>query len=226
MGPHDLPATTRLVLCAHVQFMNRKGGNCWVGVRRLAVAANLDKGTVAEHRAAAIAAGWLIASDHSRYSRSRTVLAAIPDEFGADMSVDAKSQPSGPAVQSIRQVARRLYGRSASTVRFERPDCTARPYLSSIPYKDLQERAAHRSAHAPAAKIRPEQSEATAAELIAWFAHSDSGKRYAHDPGALERVTPMHLRFPGYEAVIRTAIDGAKPENHLDTDGHIDEGAK
>ena len=50
LGPHDLPATTRLVLCAHVPFMDRDGGNCWVGVRRLATATNLDKGTVLTFR--------------------------------------------------------------------------------------------------------------------------------------------------------------------------------
>ena len=205
MGPHDLPATTRLVLCAHVQFMDRKGGNCWVGVRRLAEAANLDKGTVADHRAAAIAAGWLIASEHSRYSRSRTVVAAILDELAAVLSVDAKVPPSGSTVQSTRQAARRLYVRSLSTVRSERPDCTARPYLSSIPSKDLQERAAHRSAHA-----LTENAEATQSELTAWIANSDPGKRYAHDLDALARMTPVHLRFPGYEAVIRKSFEEAR----------------
>ncbi|HEY4367112.1 MAG TPA: hypothetical protein VGN07_07725 [Steroidobacteraceae bacterium] len=36
MSPDGPPAITRLVLCGHVQFMDRDGGNCRVGVRRLA----------------------------------------------------------------------------------------------------------------------------------------------------------------------------------------------
>ena len=59
LGP---AATTRLVLYAHSMFMNRDGSNCHVGVRRLAEVSGLDKSTVAERRASAIAGGWLMGS--------------------------------------------------------------------------------------------------------------------------------------------------------------------
>jgi hypothetical protein len=60
MSRYGPAPTTRLVLYAHSLFMDRDGTHCWVGVRRLAIDTGLDKSTVAEHRAAAIAAGWLI----------------------------------------------------------------------------------------------------------------------------------------------------------------------
>ena len=108
---------TGSILCAHLQFMDRAGGNCWVGVRRLVVAANVDKGTVAKHRQAATAAGSLIASDYSRPSRSRSVATAIPDELAAESTGNKKIPPSGPALQSSRQETRRLYGPSVATIR-------------------------------------------------------------------------------------------------------------
>ena len=136
-GSKHLPATTRLVLFSHMRFMNREGGSCWVGVRRLAEAAGLDKGTVAKHRQAAIVAGWLIASPHSRYSRSRSFEAAIPDELAAEFSPDAKGSPSELAVQSNHHAPRRLYSRGDSSVRFERADCPATPYESSSTSQNL-----------------------------------------------------------------------------------------
>ena len=57
MSRYGPAPTTRLVLYAHSLFMDRDGTHCWVGVRRLAKDTGLDKSTVAEHRAAAIAAG-------------------------------------------------------------------------------------------------------------------------------------------------------------------------
>jgi hypothetical protein len=197
-GSNHLPATTRLVLFSHMRFMNREGGSCWVGVRRLAEAAGLDKGTVAKHRQAAIVAGWLIASPHSRYSRSRSFEAAIPDELAAQFSADAKGLPSDLAVQSKVHAARRLYGRNASSVRSERTDRPAAPYESSPTSQYLQNRAAHGNARV---------TEEASAELIAWLLRSDLGKRYAHDPDALNRLTPLALRFSGYESVIRQVIE-------------------
>ncbi len=198
-GFNQLPATTRLVLFSHMRFMNREGGGCWVGVRRLAEAAGLDKGTVAKHRQVAILAGWLIASPHSRYSRSRSFEAAIPDELAADFSPNAKGGlPSELAVQSNRHAARRLYGRSASSVRVDRTDRPVAPYKSFPTSQDLQNRGAHGSA-----RVMEEAS----AELIAWLRSSDLGRRYAHDPDALDRLTPLTLRFSGYESVVRQVIE-------------------
>jgi hypothetical protein len=79
MGPAGPAPITRLVLSAHVLFMDRDGGNCRVGVRRLAEVTGLNKSTVAEHRSHAIEAGWLIASSASRRSIKREFVAAIPD---------------------------------------------------------------------------------------------------------------------------------------------------
>mgnify|MGYP007130756254 CR=1 FL=1 len=45
------------------------------------------------------------------------------------------------------------------------------------------------------------------AELIAWLRSSDLGRRYAHDPDALDRLTPLTLRFSGYESVVRQVIE-------------------
>jgi hypothetical protein len=80
MSRYGPAPTTRLVLYAHSLFMDRDGTHCWVGVRRLAKDTGLDKSTVAEHRAAAIAAGWLIGCKRPRGGPSTDLQAALPDE--------------------------------------------------------------------------------------------------------------------------------------------------
>ena len=76
--------TTRLVLYAHSLFMDRDGTHCWVGVRHLATVTGLDKSTVAEHRAAAIAAGWLMGCKRPRGGPSTDLQAALPDGVPAE----------------------------------------------------------------------------------------------------------------------------------------------
>ena len=222
LGPHDLPATTRLVLCAHVPFMDRDGGNCWVGVRRLAITTNLDKGTVAIHRATAIKAGWLIASDHSRHSRCPTVLTAVPNGLGADARIEpskaAASQLYGRDGQSTRHSRLQLSGIRVATVRSNSADCTADPYipyLPSLPQGDPQKKCE------PSLGDGNRQAIAAAAEagLVDWILNSDSAKRYAHSPDALERLTPSRWRFQGYEKVIRRITESSKTADRLEADG-------
>ena len=166
LGPHDLPATTRLVLCAQVPFMDRDGGNCWVGVRRLATATNLDKGTVAIHRANAIKAGWLIASNHSQHSRCWTVLAAVPDGLCADARIEpsqtAASQLYGRRGQSTRHSRLQLSGIRVATVRSNNADCTAGPYIPSLP--SLPRRDGNPQRYKPSLRDGNQQTVVAAAE--------------------------------------------------------------
>lgn len=130
---------TRLVLDAHILYMNRDGGNCFVGVRRLAINTGLDKSTVAEHRALAIKLGWLMTSPVSRYSRSREVMTSVPD----DLPTERSDELSGQAGQLLSGVPGRssaaLSGLTTAAVRFDRPNRPAgagHTSYTSITYQD------------------------------------------------------------------------------------------
>jgi hypothetical protein len=129
LGP---AATTRLVLYAHSLFMNRDGSNCRVGVRRLAEVNGLDKGTVAEHRAAAIPGGWLMGSKQPRGGPSTDLRPALPDGVTADgisMSVETGQTVANPES---------LSGLNPAPVRNEPSKCPARPDVPSLPILPLK----------------------------------------------------------------------------------------
>ncbi len=133
LGP---AATTRLVLYAHSLFMNRDGGNCRVGVRRLAEVTGLDKGTVAAHRAAAISDGWLIGSKQPRGYPSTDLRAALPDGVTGDGI--SMSGETGQAIANPES----LSGLNPAPVRNEPSKCPARsgvPSLPNLPLKSARE---------------------------------------------------------------------------------------
>lgn len=226
LGPHELPATTRLVLCAHVPFMDRDGGNCWVGVRRLAQATNLNKSTVAQHRAAALEAGWLITSEHSSRSRNRIMLAAVPDALCTAISEMLSSKS-----------ARRVYGRpgqskedcrpslseiNARSVHSRSPDCTVSPDIPSSPSIPSSGSIRPGSIRANTGGSRPERTALAEANLGRWIANSDQANDYLHDLNALYRLTPFQWRFQGYEDVIRQASGLRKSSVGRDTSRSVD----
>jgi hypothetical protein len=104
--------------------MDRDGGNCRVGVRRLAEVTGLNKSTVAEHRSHAVEAGWLIASSNSSRSVKREIVAAIPDTIATEHIKKLSGAAGQPQAKSLPQ----LYGFSLRTVR------PRRTYLSYLYY--------------------------------------------------------------------------------------------
>ncbi len=200
LGP---AATTRLVLYAHSPFMNRDGGNCRVGVRRLAEVTGLDKGTVAEHRAAAISGGWLIGSKQPRGGPSTDLRAALPDGVTAD-----SISTSGEAGQVIAD-PESLSGLRPAPVRNEPPKCPAGPDVPSVPKLPLK------SARELVSQIGFQPSQCNGFEqspaesrLREWLARNPRISEYRHDPDALARMTPVAYRFPNYESVIRRIVVG------------------
>lgn len=208
LGPHELPAITRLVLCAHVPFMDRDGGNCRVGVRRLAQATNLNKSTVAQHRAAAIEVGWLITSEHSPRSRNRVVLASVPDGLCVASEEKSSSESAsllyGRAGQVKGSSRPFLSGMSVATVRSRSRGSTAPPDISSLPSIPAGSIRPDFT-RAIASESRPERTAVLEANLAQWIANSDQANDYLHDLNALYRLTPFYWRFHGYEDVIRQA---------------------
>ena len=107
MSRYGPAPTTRLVLYAHSLFMDRDGTHCWVGVRRLAKDTGLDKSTVAEHRAAAIAAGWLIGCKRPRGGPSTDLPDEVPLESptlsgAAGQPPDDRPPLSGSSPRPVR----------------------------------------------------------------------------------------------------------------------------
>lgn len=226
LGPHELPATTRLVLCAHVPFMDRDGGNCWVGVRRLAQGTNLNKSTVARHRASAVEAGWLITSEHSSRSRNRIMLAAVPDALCAAISERSSSKSAsrvyGRVGQSKEDSRRSLSGINIGSVHSRSPDCTVSPDIPSSPSIPSAGSIGSGSIRANTGAGRPQRTAAAEANLARWIANSDQANDYLHDLNALYRLTPFHGRFQGYEDVIRQASGLRKSSVGRDTNGRGD----
>jgi hypothetical protein len=197
MGPHGPQPITRLVLSAHVLFMDRDGGNCFVGVRRLAETTGLNKSTVAEHRETAIKLGWLMTSADSRYSRKRTVLSAVPDSIPID-----DKELSGRAGQSRAGRECDLSNLGAFAVQFGRINCPAgpdKPLLPPLPLKT-----SHQDSNAgktPSFSIETRQ-----ARIRAWLTTDALALRYAADVDALERLIPPAWRFAGYGHFIAREI--------------------
>lgn len=133
MSQHGPPPVTRLVLEGMSLLMDRDGGNCWAGVRRLSEMTGLDKSTVAKHRALAVSTGWLIPGEASRHSRYQTFSAALPDGVHCYSSTkDREQRGTGPQSAALSVQPGQLSNDSlsslpTSTVRSSSPDCTCGP---------------------------------------------------------------------------------------------------
>jgi hypothetical protein len=199
-----------LVLSAHVLFMDRDGGNCRVGVRRLAEVTGLNKSTVAEHRSYAIRAGWLIASNNAHRSAKREFFAAMPDAIAIEqlkkLSGETGQRVSGAAGQSQANSRQQLYGQDDSTVRFQPSNCPAPPYIPLIPLLPL--RASHSNVDSNAGARSGDRLPLQTLKMLLqqWIRDDQRAQKYRHDVGTLALLVPPNFRFPGYEEVIRRAV--------------------
>lgn len=210
MSPLGPSATTRLVLSAHVLFMDRDGSNCRVGVRRLAAVTGLNKDTVATHRGLAIQAGWLIASGRST-SPNREVLAAVPDGIAVDqvdqLSREAGQLLSGPVSQSKAQSISRPSDLRDAAVRSHPPSYPVGSDVPLQPLSPLGNRSANTTPAATDEKIGGGHPESPQARLRIWMLSNETAQKYQHDPEALTRLAPLDCRYPGYESFVRRLSD-------------------
>lgn len=195
--------TTRLVLYAHSLFMDRDGTHCWVGVRHLATVTGLDKSTVAEHRAAAIAAGWLIGCKRPRGGPSTDLQAALPDGVPTEsptLSGAAGQQPATPPP---------LSSLSPHAVRVEPPERPAKPDAPSrslLPFKNGSELSG--LAGRAIGRKTGSTPKSTDVDLQRWLERDPRVADYRRDLEALVRMAPEGLRFRGYEEAIRVFVQG------------------
>jgi len=210
MGPAGPAPITRLVLSAHVLFMDRDGGNCRVGVRRLAEVTGIGKSTVAAHRNKAINAGWLIASTNAYRSVKREFFAGVPDTFAMEhvkkLSGQAGQSVSGVAGQSRPNPVQQLSGQEDSTVRFQASNCPATPDIPLIPLLPLR---APPSNHDTTSEVRRRDRlplHTLKTLLQNWIRNDECARKYRHDAATLALLVPPTFRFPGYEDVIRQTI--------------------
>ena len=200
MSPLGPPPITRLVLSAHVMFMNPDGSNCRVGVRRLAAVTGLNKDTVATHRARAIEIGWLITIGSAK-SSSREVFSAVPDEIVDQLSEAAIPVLSSDAGQSNPKPVPQLSGPSDAAVRRQPLNCPTGSDIPLIPLSPLSGRTAAMTSSTRFADGR--QSHSAQLRLRKWLQSSDIAQKYQHDPQTLARLAPLHCQFPEHEDFIR-----------------------
>lgn len=209
MSPLGPSATTRLVLSAHVLFMDRDGSKCRVGVRRLATVTGLNKDTVAAHRGQAIQAGWLIASGSST-SPNREILTAVPDGIAVGqaepLSVEAGQLLSRPVSQSSSIFTSRQSDLGDAAVRSRSPSYPVGSDISLLPPLPLGDQTANTTAAATDEKAGGGRSESPQARLRIWMLSSESAQKYRHDAEALTRLAPLDCRYPGYEDLVRLLI--------------------
>lgn len=210
MSPLGPAAITRLVLSAHVLFMDRDGSNCRVGVRRLAAVTGLNKDTVATHRGLAIQAGWLVANGCST-SPNREVLTSVPDGIAADqveqMSREAGQLLSGSVRRSKPRFVSQLPGQSDATVRSHPPSYPAGSDISLPPLLPLSNRTANTTPPATDMTMDGDRPESPQARLRIWMLSNETAQKYRHDAEALTRLAPLDCRYPGYESFIRLLSD-------------------
>jgi hypothetical protein len=199
---HPLPYLRfEIIEAARMLHMDRDGSNCWVGVRHLAAVTGLDKSTVAEHRAAAIAGGWLIGSKQPRGGPSTDLRAALPD--GVNPENTAVSGDAGQAAKKPES----LSGLSPDPVRNEPPKCLARPdvpFIPISPFKSAREligQTGLQQRNSPGPNENAEER-----RLRERLARDPRISEYRHDPDALARMTPVEHRFRGYEDAIRRIV--------------------
>jgi hypothetical protein len=233
------PSTTRLVLDGMSLFMAPGGGGCcWLSVRHLEEITDIDKGTVCKHRALAVARGWLIAEANPRHRQSPMFWSAVPDDIaifhpaadrrarvarhGSVTGSQRLSDPlerSGVRIQSSSQSLsggnvqsqRKLYGLRVETVRSAHTNCTSAPDQSYISINDLKNSTSDAMAVSTTASGSELADEETArARLDAWM-RSESFVRICHSiPQLLVKLTPPNCRIPGYESLIRGAVERTK----------------
>jgi len=203
MSRYGPAPTTRLVLYAHSLCMHRDGTHCWVGVRRLAAYTGLDKSTVAEHRAAAIAAGWLIGYKRPRGCPSTDLEAALPDHVPLDFPTLSGAAGQPPADRAP------LSGSSPRPVRIqprERPANPDAPSRPPLPFKNGSELSG--LAGQAIGRITRSTPKSTDRDLRRWLERDPRVADYRRDLEALVRMAPEDLRFRGYEEAIRLFVDG------------------
>ena len=191
MSRYGPASTTRLVLYAHSLFMDRDGTHCWVGVRRLATDTGLDKSTVAEHRAAAIAAGWLIGCKRPRGGPSTDLQAALPDGVPSESPTLSGSSPRPVRVEQPERPAG--------------PDAPSRPRL---PFKNGRELSG--LAGQALGRTAGSTHKFTDRALRQWLERDPRIADYSRDLDALVRMAPEELRFRGYEEAIRVFVQGPR----------------
>jgi hypothetical protein len=202
--------------------MDRDGGNCRVGVRRLAEVTGLNKSTVAEHRRHAIEAGWLIASSNARRSVKLEIVAAIPDTIALDKLKKLSSETgqclSGAGGQSQAISPLQLYGQGDSTVRFQPSVCPAAPdipLITSITSKNTAPKVL------PTTDIRPRYRlplQTLKTLLQQWIQNDQCAQKYRHDAATLALLVPPNFRFVGYEDVIRAVIAELRRPSDVNVD--------
>jgi hypothetical protein len=233
------PSTTRLVLNGMSLFMAPEGGGCcWLSVRHLEEITDTDKGTVCKHRALAVARGWLIVQANPRHLQSPLFWSAVPDGIaifqpGTDRRARAArrdsvtgsqrlSDPlelSGVRIQSSSQSLssgnvqsqRKLYGLRVEAVRSARTNCTSPPDQSYISINDLKKSTSDAlTVSTSASGNAPADAEAARARLEAWM-RSESFVRVCHSiPELSVKLTPPNCRIPGYQSLIREAVERTK----------------
>jgi hypothetical protein len=182
--------------------MDRDGGNCRVGVRRLAEVTGLNKSTVAEHRSHAIELGWLIASSNSNRSVKREIVAATPDAITTEHLKKLSGQTGQPQAKSLPQ----LYGQDDSTVRFQPSNCPAPPYIPPIPLLPLRAPHSNRDSTTEVRRSDRLPLQTLKRLLQKWIRNDERARKYRHDAATLALLVPPDFRFPGYEEAIRNAI--------------------
>jgi hypothetical protein len=205
MSAQGPSATTRLVLFAHSQFMDRDGSRCRVGVRHLAEATGLNKTTVAEHRSLALRLGWLIGSKPSRGRGSGELYPAAPD----GVKIVETGQASGESGQAPNPPIE-VSGLNPETVRNEPQNCPAIPDVPPIPIKPLREKLnAFRKGMSTEARRSAPSREGLKEQLRNWLENDETVKQYLRiaDIEAIIKLTPERLRVSDYEEQILNLIE-------------------
>ncbi len=213
MGPAGPAPITRLVLCAHVLFMDRDGGNCRVGVRRLAMVTGLNKNTVAKHRADAIKIGWLVIVVRSSRTRTAEIQASVPDNISdhpnSTLSCETGQSVSSAAGHATSISRSQVYGRSDSTVPFQTSHCPAGRDIPLISLLPLRSGVPERLVRANSARAGWKERRKLQAVLQSWLLNDKMAQKYTHDADTLARLTPLEWRFPGYEEFIQQQLNRA-----------------
>ena len=171
--------------------------------RHLATVTGLDKSTVAEHRAAAIAAGWLMGCKRPRGGPSTDLQAALPDGVPAESPTLSCRAGQAPANSPP------LSGSSPRPVRVEPPERPAKPDAPSrplLPFKNGSELSG--LAGQAIGRKTGSTPKSTDVDLQRWLERDPRVADYRRDLEALVRMAPEGLRFRGYEEAIRVFVQG------------------
>jgi Helix-turn-helix domain len=149
----------RLVLDGHMRRMDHDGKGCWAGVRDLAKITGLNKDTIAEHRALALSAGWLIPAPAAEARHPDELWAAVPDGIEIDPQSERTWRPRSRGARH-----------SIDTVRRDRTNCPVPPDVplqTSIPLHRESEASRRKSSADNSAEMPTKSREL---RLLAWLA--------------------------------------------------------